>query len=82
MNDTRYAIQLVEKFLDGLLSGEELLSAWPPMDNKSSQSLFNCWHVIYHYNTDTDIRNKEPEYDEILRKNIAKRLTELKAEIP
>ena len=52
------------------------------MDNKSSQSLFNCWHVIYHYNTDTDIRNKEPEYDEILRKNIAKRLTELKAEIP
>lgn len=69
MNDKDVVIKLMERFLYFTLSSEEVLSAWPQVDEKQSQLMFNCWDAIYDYTVDSDIRAKDPRYEHFTRKH-------------
>ena len=57
-------IDLLSKVLDKTVSADEALAAWPDIDNPSDNKLMqNAWHALYDYNTDEDIRAREPEYE-------------------
>jgi hypothetical protein len=64
MSRRQVMIDLLSGVLDKSLSADDALAAWPEIDDPSDDKLMqNAWHALYDYNTDEDIRAREPEYE-------------------
>jgi hypothetical protein len=64
MTRRQCVIDLLSKVLDGRMSSADALEAWPNIDDPTDDRLMkNAWHSLYHFDTDEDIRSKEPAYE-------------------
>jgi len=72
-------IDLLSKFLAGSLSSSEALNAWPDIDDPTDDRLMkHAWHLLCHYDVDSDIRANEPAYEIRQNADLQKVLDKLK----
>jgi hypothetical protein len=75
-------IDLLSKFLAGSLSSSEALDAWPDIDDPTDDRLMtNAWHLLDHYDIDSDIRAREPAYEARQKADLQKMLDKLKSSL-
>jgi len=73
-------IGLLSKVADDDLPPGEALAQWPNIDDPNDDKLMRqAWHSLYHYDTDEDIRAKEPDYEGGLKQGLRDILKQLKA---
>ena len=64
MNRRQAMIDILSKVLDGSMSPENALTAWPNIDDPTDERLMrNAWHALYDFSMDQDLRAREPEYE-------------------
>jgi hypothetical protein len=76
-------VDILSKVLNGTLSPAEGLSAWPNIDDPTDDQLMrSAWHSLYHYNSDEDIRGRDPDYNDHLTQGLRKILRQLQNHAP
>ena len=75
-------IDLLSKLLAGSLSSSEALNAWPDINDPTDDKLMkNAWHLLEHYDVDSDIRTREPAYEARQKADLQKALDKLKLSV-
>lgn len=62
----REAVRLLELVATKKKEPASALSEWPDIDAEKDKTIAGAWHELSHYENDLDIRQRDPEYDEIL----------------
>jgi len=71
-------IAILNSVLDDSLDPKLALQRWPNIDEESSSQIKRVWFQLRLYATDSDIRSREPEYEESLKKRLRARIEDLK----
>lgn len=72
---------LLEQVIDGKLTAADALKmaeAWHDVSWKE-RALNVAWHTLVHFNIDSDIREKNSEFDERMRKELRRHASILRA---
>lgn len=73
-------ISLLEGVAEGKLDPDQALIEWGDVDkDKDNKLIASSWHELSHYAVDSDIREKDKEYEinrQKVLKNYAKRILE------
>ena len=79
MSRKQIIIDLLSRFLEGRISSRRALDLWPNIDNPADSKLMkNAWHSLHHYDTDDDIRSREPLYEARQKADLRAMLDQLK----
>ena len=77
-NHRQIIINLLSKVLDGEMTPEMALDAWPISKENDEKLLEKAWHMLCHYGTDDDIRAKDKSYEASQRHAIEEIIAALK----
>lgn len=70
-------IEILNKVAEGVISGKDGLIQWPDIDSEEDSLITASWHDLSHFDNDSDIREKDKEYDENQRNLLKTRANEI-----
>jgi hypothetical protein len=66
----RRAVELVEQAASGEIDASQALASWPCSVDECDDLVATAWHELSHFDTDADIRAREPEYAELGKRTL------------